>query len=50
MMFTKRLRMGVRLGIIKCSIRIWKIRELAAKRRAIEINVCDGLGLSGGLP
>jgi hypothetical protein len=24
MMFTKRLRMGVRLGIIKCSIRIWK--------------------------
>ncbi|HZO52568.1 MAG TPA: ASCH domain-containing protein [Bryobacteraceae bacterium] len=24
MMFTKRLRMGIRLGIIKCSIRIWK--------------------------
>jgi len=24
MMFTKRLRPGVRLGIIKCSIRIWK--------------------------
>lgn len=24
MMFTKRLRPGVRLGIIKCSIRVWK--------------------------
>ena len=24
MMFTKRLRMGIRLGRIKCSIRIWK--------------------------
>ena len=24
MMFTKRLRPGIRLGIIKCSIRIWK--------------------------
>jgi hypothetical protein len=24
MMFDKRLRMGIRLGIIKCSIRIWK--------------------------
>jgi len=24
MMFTKRLRMGIRLGIIRCSIRIWK--------------------------
>ena len=24
MVFTKRLRMGIRLGIIKCSIRIWK--------------------------
>ena len=23
-MFTKRLRPGIRLGIIKCSIRIWK--------------------------
>ena len=23
-MFTKRLRMGIRLGIITCSIRIWK--------------------------
>jgi hypothetical protein len=24
MMFTKRLRLGIRLGTIKCSIRIWK--------------------------
>ena len=24
MVFTKRLRPGIRLGIIKCSIRIWK--------------------------
>ena len=24
MLFTKRLRTGIRLGIIKCSIRIWK--------------------------
>ena len=24
MMFTKRLRMGIQLGKIKCSIRIWK--------------------------
>ena len=24
MQFTKRLRAGIRLGIIKCSIRIWK--------------------------
>ena len=24
MLFTKRLRPGIRLGIIKCSIRVWK--------------------------
>lgn len=33
MIFTKRLRMGIRLGIIKCSIRIWKSLRVKAGGR-----------------
>lgn len=33
MMFTKRLRMGVRLGTIQCSIRIWKSPRVKAGGR-----------------
>lgn len=32
-MFAKRLRMGIRLGIIKCSIRIWKSPRVKAGGR-----------------
>jgi hypothetical protein len=33
MIFTKRLRMGIRLGVIKCSIRIWKSPRVKAGGR-----------------
>ena len=33
MMFTKRLRMGIRLGRIRCSIRIWKSPRVKAGGR-----------------
>jgi hypothetical protein len=33
MVFTKRLRMGIRLGLIKCSIRIWQNPRVKAGGR-----------------